>query len=80
MRFSTDRDDPGFPNFERYRLAEPAVWFNGEPIEDVVTADEDAGYVIVYARAADGNFMMDRDASIVRRTFYGRVRVRCLSH
>lgn len=51
------------------------VFVDGIPTFACVEADTDLGYVIVYAKDADGNFIMDGD-ELVTKTIQGKVEVR----
>lgn len=69
MRVSVDKSDPGFPKYaelvsDGYIVV---VKFNGKVLPGVVTADEEAGEILVHRFTdegnvvfADGQFVFDR--------------------
>lgn len=64
MRVSTDKNDTGYANF----LGHFAVTLDGAELQDVVTADEEAGYVY----KAVEPFQVARD-EVVMEELYGTV-------
>lgn len=73
MRLSVDQNDPGY---QPDKILMARVMFNGQPITDCVTADEEEGMVLRYARNADGKFIMvvGTDEALLERLF-GRVSI-----
>lgn len=57
MRITVDRADPDFIGEDGY--GRYVIVFNGEALEDVVEADDRAGYVIVDMRNDAGDWDID---------------------
>jgi len=58
MRLSVERDDVGFyPH--AHDLRRVSVTVDGDEIKDVVTADEEAGFVLTRARNEAGHMFVD---------------------
>jgi hypothetical protein len=70
MRVSIDANDPGF----NPRRSMASVVLDGEVLHDCITADEEEGMVLVYARDATGNFILDGDEMRTEQRF-GKVSV-----
>lgn len=74
MRLSIDRADPGFrPEVLRHQETYD-VFLDGDLVEGVVTADEEEGHVIAYARDDEGTFR-HRDGELLRIVRRGDVRI-----
>ena len=79
MRLSVQLYDMGNPAFEKLRAAgkRVSVFLDGKEIEDCLTADEDAGMVIVFCRDESGKLIVNYQAGEVKRTFlWGKVRIK----
>jgi nucleoside-diphosphate-sugar epimerase len=78
MRYSTDRDDPGYLPYEAVRRAgqDVHIYLDGQVIKDAVTVDDEAGMVVRYCRNGAGDFYLvgsGEGASIARETLTGSV-------
>jgi len=72
MRMSIRRDDPGYSH--RAYTAKP--YLNGVLLDNCITADEERGEVLCYARDANGDFYLnDAKDEVVTETLYGHVRI-----
>lgn len=68
MRISTEVDDPGYTEFS----SNFKVYFNGELMSDVVTADEECGYMrSCVGRAGD---------DLIFRDYFGIVEVKMINN
>lgn len=63
MRFSVNKEDAGFQNYQALRSAKVVidVFVDGDPVSDVFEADDLAGYVKRYARDSKGALKKDGD-------------------
>jgi hypothetical protein len=72
MRLSAKKGDPGYTR-STYGAT---VLLDGKEIKDVLTADEEAGYVVVYLRNSEGHFMLnDTRTEIVSKSLHGSVQI-----
>jgi hypothetical protein len=72
MRLSADPRDPGYHKLAH--MTGITITLDGEPLRDVVTADEDLGIVLVQVRDRDGHFVLDGSrARIATRIRKGKV-------
>ena len=70
MRISVIKEDPGFsPDSYKYK-----VQLNDLVLEDCVTADEELGLAVVYARNSDRTYMIQNN-EIVKETLFGKVKI-----
>lgn len=67
MRLSINQSDPGFRQGARAN-----VFLNGEPVRRCITADEEAGFVIVH-KADDTGRVLIANGELVEETLYGAV-------
>ena len=66
------KDDPGYHPF----AWKAVVYLDGEELAECLTADEERGHCIVYAKDADGQVIIDRVHDCLRVTaVYGDVRL-----
>lgn len=83
MRLSCEKDDPGYPGFERAMSSGKriVVKLDGEIVPDAITADENLGFVKLYQRNVDGRLLVSLDGDLVlteeRR---GHVEIELASH
>ncbi len=70
MRTSCDEKDFAY----RGEGLRGKVWLDGVEIKDVVTADEDQGHVIRFARNLQGEFLIRQSRSLVKERLYGKVK------
>lgn len=77
-RVSVNEGDPGYRVFQHCGGygSKWTVMLDGEELEGAVTADPDAGYVVVLARNAKGE-LYGINGEVARETRYGRVQVFC---
>lgn len=77
MRISANPGDPGHKTYsdamKRDRVI--TVTLNGEAISDVVTADEDQGFVVQFERDGDGKPLIDGDGNLVTVSRGGVVQI-----
>jgi len=61
MRISCDHEDPGYPEFRHACAVGKSVniRFNGERKLNVITADEELGYLKVYRTDEEGDLILD---------------------
>ena len=80
MRFSVDKDDPGYQRFLLHggHSAKWEVYKDGEPLPDVITADVEAGHAIVSDRDEHGKLHVVNKA-VASRHVYGNIVVECRS-
>lgn len=72
MRLSAKRGDPGYTR----NVYGAIVLLDGKEIKDVLTADEEAGYVVVYLRNSEGHFILnDARTEVVSKTIHGVVQI-----
>lgn len=72
MRISVDKRDPGYKHYASIFR----VKFNGEEVSDVVTADEEKGFITRYKRDAEGKLVVAPDMQHwVLETVEGKVEV-----
>lgn len=71
MRYSTRPNDPGYENWIQHPRCVP--FFNGEPLRNCVTADEEAGYAVVH-KLVNGQPVIFGD-QIATEELSGNVRV-----
>lgn len=75
MRVSVLSDDPGYVANADDRAAY-LITLNGVIIEDVITADDEVGYISRYRRDAKGNFILAPNKQEVETfTQVGKVRI-----
>lgn len=70
MRVSVDKNDPGYVS-DPWRYS---VFFNGEKLNDCITADADKGEVIVIKRDETGE-KIRHEFGFVRETLQGSVAI-----
>jgi len=74
MRISTEEDDPGYDEFAHLRSI--TVYFNGYEIGDVLTADEELGYLKRHMTNEKGKCIIDKKTKELKtEERYGIVRV-----
>ena len=74
MRISVNKNDKGF----REDVFMYEAFLNGNLVKDCITADEERGVVICYARNTKGEFIVDRlngEPFIKRVCYGGRVKI-----
>ena len=71
MRTSCDKKDFAY----RGEGLRGKVWVDGVEVKDVVTADEDQGHVIRFAKDLKGKFLIRQNRFLVKERLYGKVRV-----
>jgi hypothetical protein len=72
MRLSVIKGDPGYSP----HMFGASVLLDGAEIKYVVTADEEAGYVVIYLRDSAGHFMFNGSRTgIVSKTIHGIVQI-----
>lgn len=74
-RYSTDKDDPGYPPWKLLDDLGIAVhvYLNGLEAQDVSTADEGEGFIVRLARGADGRPYLTAAGDIATETVRGEV-------
>jgi hypothetical protein len=78
MRISADINDPGYDVFVNAKLNRKhvMVFVDGDPIREVVTADDVEGLCIVFLRDEQGQPIVNRVAnSVVQRVIVGKVKI-----
>ncbi len=70
MRTSCDKKDFAY----RGEGLRGKVWVDGVEVKDVITADEDQGHVIRFARNLKGEFLGYQSRSLVKERLYGKVK------
>lgn len=75
MRLSVDRFDPGF--HPEALLLDIRIVYNGKVIRNCITADSDAGEVVVHGEIIGGNLIGERigDGEWPVRTYSGTVQI-----
>lgn len=74
MRVSCDTTDPGYSNFRGYGAHE--VLLNGSIVFEAITADDERGEVIRWARDEYGEFIFDRaNKVLVTELVRGKVEI-----
>jgi hypothetical protein len=79
MRYSIDREDPGHEAWRKL-VAERRhldIFLDDARVGDVITCDDEEGFVLGYVRSADGRLVRDGDR-IAERRVEGRVRIEVL--
>lgn len=71
MRISCKVNDPGY-TAEAYKYI-PLL--NGNVVHSCFTADEDAGYVMVYRKDDSGKYYLDRNGNIASMLITGNVKI-----
>lgn len=70
MRVSTDKNDPGYPNFQGYYK----VTVDGVEVQEVITADAEKGYVLKGVEPLQTAWCGDeQDYVILQEEMYGDV-------
>ena len=73
MRVSADRTDPGY-SIDCLRVTK--VTLNGEEVRDVLTADEEEGFIISLLRDKSGCFIpLDEEAGYATTRIEGKVKI-----
>ena len=76
MRISVDSTDAGHKNWRQRMAGHVHVFLNGKAIKGAITADDDSGEVIIYARSPDGSVTVNHDLNeVMRETLRGEVRI-----
>lgn len=78
MRISADQHDPGYEAFiaSKIRRQRVVVFCDGDSIRNPITADDEAGIVIVYLFDHDGRPIINRlSNSAVQRVIVGKVKI-----
>lgn len=78
MRISADPLDPGFGRYLNLmdQSTPVTIYLNDVEIEDVITADDEAGKVRAYLRDESGRLMVDPETGhVCAQTFTGEVRI-----
>lgn len=76
MRISCLKEDTGYEAYLINRNADITVYVDGELIDDVITADDESGYVLAMNRDDEGKVMLNNDKSkIVERELLGKVKI-----
>jgi hypothetical protein len=70
MRLSVDENDPGYSP----RVFEATVKLDGVELRNCITADEEAGYCLVYALDDERRPIVVGD-HLIRKTVHGRVEI-----
>lgn len=79
MRISCDENDPGYHNWLKLR-SDAGAWnkvlLDGKEIKDVITADDERGYVLRYVRSLTGNIRVDYGAKkAITEELHGKVEI-----
>lgn len=72
MRLSVDKSDAGY--HDAASICSARVLFNGEPLRDCVTADEDKGEAVILVRN-ERDHIRTKDGEAMRVTVCGRVEI-----
>lgn len=76
MRLSMIEGDPGYD--DRLPDQRVVIFFNGEEMSYVLTADEEAGILVRYKRDANGHYIANpQTGDAVTETLYGGVKIDC---
>jgi hypothetical protein len=73
MRVSCDSSDPGYANFQGYGKHE--VLLNGIVVPEAITADEERGEIVRWARDEFGVWIIDEREWLVRELVRGKVEI-----
>lgn len=78
MRISVSPNDPGRAAYDEMREAGKTmkVYLDGNEVFDVITADEEQGYVISNRTNPNGTLFMDPEGSLVQDVERGNVEVK----
>ncbi len=73
MRLSGDKRDPGY---DPLLCINASILFDGEMVSDVVTADEELGFIIKNKRDVNGSFVINRERTeIETEALAGKVQI-----
>lgn len=76
MRLSVRKDDPGYPAWSRIdQKAEVRVYLDGIQVEECITADEEAGYVLCN-KLKNGKPFITKTQEVATEKRHGRVEIR----
>lgn len=72
MRISCLHDDPGIHTID----FKGKILLDGEEVKNVITADEEEGYILVYARDPNGEIIINHSAGYaVKKALHGEVNI-----
>jgi hypothetical protein len=78
MRTSVRENDPGYITFQKnggYGVVE--VLLDGKPVDLVITADEEQGYILAFEPGPDGKPYWKPEFNVVpERILHGKVEIR----
>lgn len=70
MRVSILRDDPAYMRYTEH----VTIYFDRKKVSGVITADEEQGYIVRYARNDEGDYILNR-GELVTEKYLGDVRI-----
>lgn len=74
MRISSDENDLGYLNYDPKTKYE--IFLNGDKQDNVITADEENGYLLLYTLDLKGKYLNKGDGTAATHKLSGKVEIK----
>lgn len=76
-RYSCEHTDPGWSNYHRQRMKSVRILLDGKDVTEVITADEEQGYILRHKTDDNGHILINFDAQeTLKEELHGKVKVK----